>query len=302
MTLCAHLKSIKTEPPTPFSILTPDCKPIAIKSRKYSQEDRIFIEKETQKLLNDGRIEISSSPWRAQPLVAIQPNGKKRLMLLIIISKSGTVSPDLDCLCPLLELPIPHDTKSLRRVIGMFAYYSKWIKQFSDKIRPLNKAETFPLPDNAISAFNELKQELANVTLMSIDENIPFVIETDASDFSISATLNEDGHPVAFHSRTLQGSELSHSSIEKEAQAIVEATEHWKHFLLGRYFTLITDQKSVSFMFDIKNHGKTKNDKILRWCLALSCYSYNIVYHPDNENNAADTLSRTCVLQLTPII
>ena len=90
--------------------------------------------------------------------------------------ENGTVSPDLDRLRPLLQLPIPHDTKSLRRVIGMFAYYSKWIKQFSDNIRTLNKAETFPLPDNAISAFNELKQELANVTLMSIDENIPFLL------------------------------------------------------------------------------------------------------------------------------
>ena len=81
MTFCAHLKSIKTEPPTPCSNLTPDCKPIAIKSRKYSQEDWIFIEKETQKLLNDGIIEISSSPWRAQPLVVIQPNGKKRMVI-----------------------------------------------------------------------------------------------------------------------------------------------------------------------------------------------------------------------------
>ena len=164
----------------------------------------------------------------------------------------------------------------------------------------MNKAETFPLPDNAISAFNELKQELANVTLMSIDENIPFVVKTDASDFSISATLNQDGCPVAFHPRTLQGSELSHSSIEKEAQAVVEAIEHWKHFLLGRYFTFITDQKSVSFMFDIKNHGKIKNDKILRWRLASSCCSFNIVYRPGNENNAADTLSRTPCLAINP--
>ena len=71
----------KTEPTTPFSNLTPDSKPIAIKSRKYSQEVRIFIEKETQKLLNDGIIEISSSPWRAQLLVVIQPNGKKRMVI-----------------------------------------------------------------------------------------------------------------------------------------------------------------------------------------------------------------------------
>ena len=43
MTFCAHLKSIRTEPPTPFSNLTPDCKPVAIKSRKYTKEDQTFI-------------------------------------------------------------------------------------------------------------------------------------------------------------------------------------------------------------------------------------------------------------------
>ena len=37
-----------------------------------------------------------------------------------------------------------------------------------------------------------------------------------------------------------------------------------KHYLLGNSFTCITDQRSVSFMFDQQNHGKIKNDKIAR--------------------------------------
>ena len=52
---------------------------------------------------------------------------------------------------------------------------------------------------------------------------------------------------------------------------------------------------SVSYMFDQKHKGKIKNDKIMRWRLELSCYSFDIVYRPGKENLAPDALSRmTC--------
>ena len=70
------------------------------------------------------------------------------------------------------------------------------------------------------------------------------------------AILNQDGRPVAFFSRSLQGSELKHASVEKEVLAIIEAVEHWKHFLTGRHLTLKTDQKSVSYMFDQRHKSK----------------------------------------------
>ena len=89
-------------------------------------------------------------------------------------------------------------------------------------------------------------------------------METDASEFAIAATLNQDGRAVAFHSRTLSLSEQRHSAIEKEAYAIVEALRKWRHLLIGRHSTLVTDQKSVSFMFDAKHSSKIKNEKILR--------------------------------------
>ena len=51
----------------------------------------------------------------------------------------------------------------------------------------------FPLTENALHAFQNLKFELKNAAVSTIDETIPFKVETDASDFAIAATLNQAG-------------------------------------------------------------------------------------------------------------
>ena len=77
---------------------------------------------------------------------------------------------------------------ALRRVLGMFAYYAKWVFDFAEKIRPLADVEQFPSKRNALNAFVLLKTESSNSTLQSVDERLPFVVEYDASDRAISAT------------------------------------------------------------------------------------------------------------------
>ena len=148
------------------------------------------------------------------------------------------------------------------------------------------------MTEEAIQSFNILKRNIESAIVTAIDPNEPFVVETDASNSSIAAVLNQQGRPVAFFSRTLSKTEQHHSAIEKEAYAIVEALKKWRHYLLGHHFKLVTDQKSVSFMFDSNHNSKIKNEKILRWRIELSPYSFDIVYRAGTENVAADTFSR----------
>ena len=136
---------------------------------------------------------------------------------------SGTLKPDPERIKPILEIPVPDNLKSLRRVVGMFSYYAQWIPKYSDKIKPLVSAKQFPLTDEAVKAFEDLRKTLTEITLSVNDESKPFTIETDASETAISASLNQKNKPVAFFSRTLNVIELRHSSNEKEATAIVEA-------------------------------------------------------------------------------
>ena len=52
---------MNTEPPELFAHLSPDCQPIASKSRKYSKTDKEFIVKKVKRLAEAGIIEPSNS-------------------------------------------------------------------------------------------------------------------------------------------------------------------------------------------------------------------------------------------------
>ena len=441
LVICGFSK-LNIDPPEPFSNLTANCHPVAAKSRRYNHEDSAFIDEEVKRLLKEGIIEPSLSPWRAQVVVTKDENHKTRLAIdysqtinrftlldafplprindmvnkiaqyrvfstidlrsayhqvplkdkdkpytafeargnlyqftrlpfgvtngvacfqremmkfvdeygldacfpyldnITICGKDqedhdanmerflkaakrknlcyntekcifstrclpvfgyiideGTIRPDPDRLRPLRELPIPLNSRSLNRCLGLLSYYLQWIPRFSDQIKPIASCKSFPLPPSAVRAFESLKKTIEDAALTAIDETITFEVETDASEVALAATLNQGGRPVAFFSRTLHGSELKHASIEKEAQDIIEAVRHWRHFLTGRHFILKTDQRSVSYMFEKCHSGKIKNEKFLRWRLELSCFSFDIAYRPGRDNVPADTLSRaTCIM------
>jgi hypothetical protein len=224
------------------------------------------------------------------------------ITLLGHVIENKKVSPDLERMRPLMEMPVPSDMNSLRRALGLLSYYSKWIPRFSEKLRPILSVKAFPLSTAAVKAFEEMKTEISEASLHAIEDGVPFVVETDASDGGIAASLSQDGRPIAFFSRALAAAERHHSSMEREACAIVEAIRKWRHFLLGKHFLVVTDQQAVRYMFDGKNKGKIKNEKILRWRLELSCFSFDITYRDGKKNVVADALSRMpfdCVAALT---
>ena len=113
------------------------------------------------------------------------------------ISK-GVLQPDPDRVKPVLNMPVPRNSKELQWLVGLFAYYAQWIPGYSDKIRPLVAAKVFPLDDHAVGAIKVLKDDLSSAALGTIDEKLPFVLETDVTENAISATLNQQDRPVAF--------------------------------------------------------------------------------------------------------
>ena len=182
---------------------------------------------------------------------------------------NGKIKPDPERMKPLQELPPPKDMSSLKRIRGMFAYYAKWIPDFSDKILPLVKANKFPLGEKALKAFNMQKYGLCKATLWAIVGNLLLQLDCDSLDYAISAELCQNGRPVAFMSKSLQASERGYSIGEKEALAIIEAVRKWKHLLSPNCFKLYTDTRSVSFTYDNRKQNEIKNAKINEWRMEL---------------------------------
>ena len=120
---------------------------------------------------------------------------------------------------------------------------------------------------NGYLTFQKRFSDMELAAFRPIDEGIPFVVECDASETTLSATLNQGGRPVAFMSRILHASEMHYPPVEKEATAIIEAVQKWEHLLVRQHFTIITDQRSVAFMLDNRKRTKIKNNTIQGWRL-----------------------------------
>jgi hypothetical protein len=128
-----------------------------------------------------------------------------------------------------------------------------------------------------------------------------FILTCDASQFAVGAILSQGtiGHdkPISFASRMLNRAEQGYSTIERELTAIVWACRHFRPYLMGRVFTIVTDHKSLTWMFSVKD----PSSRLLRWRLLLEEFCYTVQYKAGKKNVNADALSRNPVVLTTMI-
>jgi len=84
------------------------------------------------------------------------------------------------------------------------------------------------------------------------DPTKPFIVTTDASDFTIGTVLSQDqekgDQPITYESRKMSSAELNYPIHEKELLAIVHAITIWRPYLEGQQFTTITDHVSLEYI------------------------------------------------------
>jgi hypothetical protein len=98
--------------------------------------------------------------------------------------------------------------------------------------------------------------------------------------------------PVAYASRSFNKGERNYSTVEKELAAIVWGTKHFRPYLYGRKFKIVSDHKPLKWIVSVKDPGS----RLLRWRIQLEEFDYVIVYKPGVLNANADALSRVGAL------
>jgi RNase H-like domain found in reverse transcriptase/Reverse transcriptase (RNA-dependent DNA polymerase)/Integrase zinc binding domain/Integrase core domain len=203
----------------------------------------------------------------------------------------------------IVNVPQPKDAGQVHTFIGMVNYYHKFIKDVSAILHPLRQlmkeGAEFVWDEHCEAAFQHVKKELASDrVLVHFDPKLPLILATDASPFGLGVVLShimpdKTERPIAFGSRSLSKSEANYSQIDKEATAIFWGLKKYFQYLYGRRFTLLTDHKALTSIFNPrKGLPALSATRMLHYAQFLSGFDYDIKYRSTNDHSNADFFSR----------
>ena len=226
--------------------------------------------------------------------------GKATVKYLGHIVGQGQVRPLDAKIQTIVKYPIPTSRKELARFLGMAGYYRNFCLNFSEIAAPLtnllSKKVKFVWTDDCQLAFDKVKLLLQkSPVLKSPDYEKPFKLIIDSSDVGTGSVLVQEAsdgldHPVSYFSKKFLKYQKNYSVVEKETLGLVLALEHFDVYLGSTPFKIkvYTDHNPLTFLKTMKN----KNQRLVRWSLALQEYNLDIQHIPGSENVVADALSR----------
>lgn len=235
----------------------------------------------------------------------IKLNAKKCDLLLNSISYLGHlvtpegIEPDPEKIKSVKMFKTPTTITEARSFIGLCNFFRRFIKGFADIARPIHDTITTKKPfswtKNAQKAMDELKDKLTSPPVLAhFDPTGNLTIRCDASGYGLGAVLKQESPDqgktgvVAYTSRTLVGAEKNYATTHKECLAAVHAVKHWRHYLYGKHFTIITDHHALCWLMKNKDH----TGQLIRWSLILQEFDFTIQYESGKLHADADCLSR----------
>ena len=143
----------------------------------------------------------------------------------------------------------PTNVSELRGFLGLVQYVGRYVPDLATVAAPLReltkKSVEFHWGPNQKS-FKKIQQLMNSCeTLAYFDWNAPITLVADASPVGLGAVLLQEqggiNRVIAYGHRRLSEVESRYSQTEREALGVVWACKHFKMYLLGSRFRLITD-------------------------------------------------------------
>ena len=121
-------------------------------------------------------------------------------------------------------------------------------------------------------------------------------IKCDASCKDLGCALGQrtpnGWHKVAFASRFLKSVEDRYSINELEFLGVVWFVEHFKYYLYGKAFTVITDHRALLSIMRENRSNKSYNSRLTRWVDRLLPFDFSIDHLPGSKMGLVDYISR----------
>ena len=201
------------------------------------------------------------------------------------------------------DFPLPTTQRKLREFLGLVNFYHRFVPNCAGILQPLNallsgpkdRSKTLVWTDTASSAFEKIKDTLANTTLLSHPKPGALTcIMTDASDTAVGAVLqqyiNNQWKPISYFSKKLQSAETRYSTFDRELLAIYLAIKHFRHFVEGRSFHVSTDHKPLTYT--LATRSDRHSPRQARHLDFISQFTTDIRHVKGTDNAVADALSR----------
>ena len=207
------------------------------------------------------------------------------------------------------EMRMPDTISELHSFVGLANFFRPHVARFAHMTAPLyehissKKRGSSKVPWTAASeiAWKTLRQAIVDAPILKfLQQEGDIVLYTDASNLALGGHLVQyvDGQPntICFVSKKFTDVQSRWSTTEQELFAIVYCVLKLRALLGGRYFTVRTDHKTLTFW-----HSVNDTPKVYRWKQRLSEFDFDIKHIDGKDNCVADALSRLCIASATNV-
>jgi len=199
------------------------------------------------------------------------------------------------------DWPEPWKVKDMQSFLRFANFYWHFISNYSDLTVPLTqltrKWTPWVFSNDCQKSFEAFKKAFTTAPILTHwIPNAPLIVETNASNYALAAILStvspmdNQVHPITFHSWTFNSAELNYNVHDKELLAIFEAFKVWHHYLEGSLtpVDIVTDHKNLKYF----STTKLLTQRQVRWSKYLSQFNLIIWFCPRQLGTKPDSLTQ----------
>ena len=109
--------------------------------------------------------------------------------------------------------------------------------------------------------------------------------------------VNDQWEPISYFSKALNIAETRYSTFDHELLAVYLAIKHFRHYVKGREFHILTDHKQLTYLptFEANRHSPCQ----IRHLDFILQFTSDIRHIKGSQNPVADALSRITINNIT---